>query len=39
MIMKAGVWETNELEMVGQEDVEWGIFPHVSGRVVKGAVA
>lgn len=37
MILTAGAWENIELEMVGQKEAEWGVFPHVSGRVVKGA--
>lgn len=37
MILRAGSWETVELEIVGQKEAEWGIFPHISGRVVKGA--
>jgi hypothetical protein len=36
--LKAGEWERNELRMMGQEVgewKEWGVYPHVSGRVVK----
>ena len=34
VLLKAGKWERVELEPRKEED-DWGVFPHVAGRLVK----
>ena len=34
VLLKAGKWERVEMEPRKEED-DWGVFPHVAGRLVK----